>query len=144
MSTTAPLAPRTRSSHMNQNRSWPGVPNRYSTRSEPRLMRPKSMATVVVVLVATLLVSSTPSLTLVMAASVVSGSISLIEPTKVVLPTAKPPATTILTGSGAAVGPYESASEGLETIEHPFQETEAGTVPSSLRTVEVDEAFVSH
>src|SRR3712207_5702993 len=106
-------------------------------------MRPKSMATVVVVFVATLLVSSTPSLTLVMAASVVSGSISLIEPTKVVLPTANPPATTILTGSGAAVE-YGSASEGLETIEHPFQESEAGTVAGSLRAVEVDEPLVGH
>jgi hypothetical protein len=28
---TAPIAPTDRSSHMNQNRSWPGVPNRYST-----------------------------------------------------------------------------------------------------------------
>jgi hypothetical protein len=27
-STTAPIAPRTRSSHMNQNRCCPGVPNR--------------------------------------------------------------------------------------------------------------------
>src|SRR5215207_8227035 len=112
-------------------------------RSSPRLMRPKSMATVVVVLVATLLVSSIPSLTLVMAASVVSGSVSLVDPTKNVLPTAKQPATTILTGSGAAVE-YASASEGLETIEHPFQESEAGAVPSGLRTVEVDESFVGH
>src|SRR6185312_526347 len=47
---TAPIAPRTRSSHMNQNRRCPGVPNRYSTKSSARVMRPKSMATVVVFL----------------------------------------------------------------------------------------------
>ena len=77
--------------------------------------------------------SSTPSLTLVIAASVVSGSISEIEPTKVVLPTAKPPATTILTGSGAGRRTSTGrTSEGLETIEHPFQEPEAGAVAGQL------------
>ena len=66
-------------------------------------MRPKSIATVVDVLpVLVPPVSSIPSATLVMAASVVSGAISEIEPTNVVFPTAKPPATMILTGSGAA------------------------------------------
>src|SRR5882724_2079430 len=107
-------------------------------------MRPKSMATVVVVLVDTLLVSSTPSLTLVIAASVVSGSISEIEPTKVVLPTANPPATTIFTGSGAAMVGSVSASEGLETIEHPFEEAKAGAVATGVGPVEIEEAFVGH
>src|SRR5690606_8692251 len=115
-------------------------------RSSPSVMRPKSMATVVLVLVDTLVVSSTPSLTAVRAASVVSGSISEIDPTKVVLPTAKPPATTILTGSGAGPAvPVSVAdrSEGLETIEHPFQEAEAGTAVGGVVPVEVEQSLVA-
>src|SRR5688572_24993292 len=107
-------------------------------------MRPKSMATVVLVLVDTLLVSSMPSLTEVRAASVVSGSISEIDPTKVVLPTAKPPATTILTGSGGgAESSAAGTSEGLETIEHPFQKSEAGTPAGGMVPVEVEESLVA-
>src|SRR5688500_11384515 len=109
-------------------------------RSLPRLRRPKSIATVVVVLLATFEVSSTPSETLVMAASVLSGSISEMEPTKVVLPTAKPPATTIFTGRGAEVPGSAGASEGLETIEHPFQQLEVGTLARVVRTVEVEQS----
>src|SRR5947209_17511568 len=98
-------------------------------RSVPRLMRPKSMATVVVVLAVALPTLSTSSATFVMAASVVSGSISEIEPTNVVLPTANPPATTILTGIGGGADPLvASTSEGLEAIEHPFQQLQVGTV----------------
>ena len=63
------------------------------------MMRPKSIATVVVVFVVTSPALSTPMLCDVIAASVVSGVISEIEPTKVVLPTANPPAMTIFTGS---------------------------------------------
>ena len=55
------------------------------------------MATVVVVLFGTWDRSSTPVLAAVITASVVSGVISETDPTKVVLPTPKPPATTILT-----------------------------------------------
>src|SRR5690606_39433021 len=40
--TTAPSAPAASSFHMNQNRSWPGVPNRYSTSSELMVIRPRS------------------------------------------------------------------------------------------------------
>src|SRR5918997_1570549 len=96
-STTAPSAPRQMSSHMKPKRSWPGVPNRYITRVSSTVMRPKSMATVVVVLPWTWWVSSMPIDALVMAASVRSGSISEIAPTNVVLPTPKPPAMTNLT-----------------------------------------------
>ena len=60
------------------------------------MMRPKSIATVVVVLDCTLEMLSTPSDSLVTRASVRSGSISETAPTRVVLPTPKPPATTIL------------------------------------------------
>src|SRR4029078_11424926 len=74
-STTAPTEPRASSSHMNQNRSCPGVPNRYSTRSSME-MRPKSIATVVVVLPGTALTSSSPTEAVVSASSVTSGGIS--------------------------------------------------------------------
>src|SRR3954466_16181902 len=63
-------------------------------------MRPKSRATVVVVFAATALVSSTPTETSVMAASVTSGSISGMAHTGVFLPTPKPPLTTIFTAVG--------------------------------------------
>src|ERR671919_2034946 len=96
-STTAPRAPRQMSSHMNPKRSWPGVPNRYITSVSSTVMRPKSMATVVVVLPRILVRSSMPDEALVMAASVRRGSISEMAPTKVVLPTPNPPAITNLT-----------------------------------------------
>src|SRR4051812_11476897 len=104
----------------------------------PSVMRPKSMATVVDVLDAPARpMSSMPSEARVITASVVSGSISEIEPTNVVLPTAKPPATTILTGIGTfACGALAAAgcgnagsggrSEGLESIEHPFEQLDVG------------------
>jgi hypothetical protein len=82
---------------MKPNRSWPGVPNRYMTSVSSTVMRPKSMATVVVVLPWIWLVSSMPVEAEVMAASVRRGSISEMAPTNVVLPTPKPPAMTNLT-----------------------------------------------
>src|SRR5437588_4253606 len=125
-STTAPIAPRTRSSHMNQNRCWPGVPNRYRIRSESRDSRPKSMATVVVVLFGVAERSSCPTLASVITASVVSGTISDTEPTRVVLPTPNPPATTIFADVVALrPGWFGASLRGLEppkTTEHPFQE----------------------
>lgn len=106
------------SSHMNPNRSCPGVPNRYSFRVGSMVMHPKSMATVVVVLRGVWERSSTPAATSVIAASVVSGSISEIEPTAVVLPTPNPPAITIFTGSGGrtavcAAAPPVTGSVGV-------------------------------
>src|ERR1700722_5265740 len=83
-STTAPSAPRIRSSHKNQNRSWPGVPNRYRASSSSRLTRPKSMATVVVILSGVADKSSVPWLASVIRASVVTGSISEMDRTNVV------------------------------------------------------------
>ena len=80
-----------------------------------RVTRPKSMATVVVVLSGTCDRSSTPALAAVMTASVVSGVISETDPTKVVLPTPKPPATTILT-EVIAVSPVVLRA-GLELAE---------------------------
>src|SRR5690349_18854356 len=89
-------------------------------------MRPKSIATVVVVLAATPSRSSTPTLASVSASSVRSGRISLTAPTSVVFPTPNPPATRIFSatrgpssrssaGSAAAGG---GESECTEFIEH--------------------------
>src|SRR6266705_3394559 len=96
---------------MNQNRCWPGVPNRYRIRPASRVTRPKSIATVVVVLSGTCERSSTSVLATVITASVVRGVISDTEPTKVVLPTPKPPATTIFTDVivDPAAGPWPAS-----------------------------------
>src|SRR6266508_2063061 len=121
---------------MNQNRSWPGVPNRY------RVMRPKSMATVVVVFPATPVVSSTPRLAVVRAASVVRGMISETAPTKVVLPTPKPPAMTILTGVGARSGAAEL--DRAESIQHPLEKSEVGAVADLRGAVHLHQALFGH
>src|SRR5688572_5824568 len=93
------------------------------------------MATVVERFSSAPVMSSTPALTWVIAASVVRGSISEMAPTVVVLPTAKPPATIIFTGRGTVrvgsdpVGPWRVViSELPEAIEHPFQQFDVGTV----------------
>src|SRR6478672_5297361 len=113
----APMAPRIRSSHMNQNLRWPGVPNRYSTKSSSRVMRPKSMATVVVVFNGVAARPSTPSDALVTNASVRSGMISEIAPTKVVLPAPNPPETTIFVEAGARLA--EESVEACRLSECP-------------------------
>src|SRR6266513_5799275 len=86
-------------------------------------MRPKSMATVVVVFSGTFDMSSRSVLAEVMMASVVSGVISDTDPTNVVLPTPNPPATTIFTdvmaGSAATA---ESVLEPAKSTEYPFQQ----------------------
>src|SRR5215831_7389719 len=116
------MAPWMRSSHMNQNRCWPGVPNRYKISPASRVTRPKSIATVVVVLSGTWDRSSTPALAAVITASVVSGVISETDPTKVVLPTPKPPATTIFTDVIAAAGSSGRRSELAKSTELPFEQ----------------------
>jgi len=65
------------------------------------VIRPKSIATVVVCLCSTPDRSSTPTLSSVRYSSVRSGRISLTEPTRVVLPTPKPPATRIFKATGS-------------------------------------------
>src|SRR5262245_16340221 len=108
-------------------------------------MRPKSMATVVVVFSGVEAMSSSASLACVISASVVSGSISETDPTNVVLPTPKPPATTILVDMGACErsscqsftpGAVPSAfltssttgSEPAKSTQHPFQQRTVGPV----------------
>src|SRR6266511_3474375 len=98
-STTAPIAPRTSSSHMNQNRVLPGICR----------------------------VSSTPMPADVMIASVVSGVISDTEPTSVVLPTPKPPAMTIFADVTRPDG-RRVMSEPPKSTEHPFQQLCAHSV----------------
>lgn len=60
------------------------------------VIRPKSIATVVVTLWGVAEMSSWPMLASVMTASVVTAGISETEPTSVVLPAPNPPAMTIL------------------------------------------------
>src|SRR5664280_388779 len=129
---------------MNPNRSWPGVPNRYSRMLSSMVIRPKSIATVVVVFASPAAPAvSIPTAAVVIAASVVSGSISDNAPIKVVLPTPNPPETRIFTGTGgrrsagrpggspasdtivrSTRGPARRAeiSEGGDTGDQPFQE----------------------
>src|SRR3712207_5860131 len=85
------------------------------------VIRPKSIATVVVSLPGTLEASSTPSLADVITASVVSGSISETDPTSVVLPTPKPPATTIF-AEVISLGCAPARSKPAKSTQHPFQQ----------------------
>src|SRR5258705_5876037 len=86
-------------------------------------MRPKSMATVVVVLFSTPSRLSWLALTLVRTSSVRSGRTSLMELTSVVLPAPNPPAMTIL---NAASGPSAPGSESPEPMQHLPQQLGAG------------------
>src|SRR4051812_7715376 len=83
------------------------------------VIRPKSRATVVVVLSSIPPRLSMPTLAVVMSSSVFSGSISLAAPTKVVFPTPKPPAIRILTWVG-------NGSDSFKAIEQLLQEVSVG------------------
>src|SRR3546814_1354305 len=109
------------SSHRNPKRSWPGGPNRYITSISSTVRRPKSMATVVVVLASEPRRWSTRAPTLVIAASVRSGGISDRAPTKVVLPAPKPPATTNFTARmrGFQSAPAERTSCWIVIVSSP-------------------------
>src|SRR6476469_236817 len=137
------MAPRTRSYHMNQKRSWPGVPNRYRTRSRPSDTRPKSMATVVDRLLGMASRSSTPTLASVITASVVRGTISETAPTKVVLPTPKPPPTTIFTD--VIAWPALFGSKPTESTQNPFHQHEVRfVVADGGGPVHDDQAQLGH
>src|SRR5690242_15550004 len=89
------------------------------------LMRPKSMATVVVIFPGTCRLSSTPTPAEVMMASVVSGVISETDPTSVVLPTPNPPAITIFADVTRPAAGRCDMSEPAKSTQHPFQQFRA-------------------
>src|ERR687887_459911 len=93
-------------------------------------MRPKSKATVVVDFSPVPATSSTPIARSVMAASVVSGSISDTAPTNVVLPTPKPPDTTIFADTAAG-----GWSKRTDTVTDPLQYLPGGNAPRPQRVV---------
>src|SRR5271168_1602160 len=141
------MAPWMRSSHMNQKRCWPGVPNMYSTRSLSSVIRPKSIATVVVDLSGTCDKSSTSVLATVITASVVSGVISDTDPTNVVLPTPNPPATTILTDVMADADASDLGWATLdltESTKHPFEQIEVRTALRIIALMNADEPVRAH
>src|SRR5256714_6423214 len=108
-------------------------------------MRPKSIATVVVDWSGTGDRSSTSVLATVMTASVVSGVISDTEPTKVVLPTPNPPATTILTDVMAGASDLGWATLDLtESTKHPFEQVEVRTALRIIALVNADEPGRTH
>src|SRR6266516_3525096 len=86
------------------------------------VMQPKSSATVVEILAGTSPVRSISAATDVIAASVVSGWISEIADTAVVLPTPKPPAMTIFTGRGGRRAPGSGSVDGFESTDHPLDQ----------------------
>src|SRR6185503_18882201 len=96
-------------------------------------MRPKSMATVVVVLSGTASASSTPIDSSVIWPSVVAGGISDREPTSGVLPAPKPAAIrtfrpTMCSASSRRRDPRRGrvGSPGTKSIEQPLQDLPAG------------------
>src|SRR5690606_30204155 len=91
-------------------------------RSWSSVMRPKSMATVVVVLSPVWVRSSMPADADVMTASVRSGLISETAPTNVVLPTPKPPATTIFAEVVERLSETAPPLELAKSTEHPFEQ----------------------
>src|SRR3954469_9517723 len=101
-------------------------------------MRPKSIATVVVVLSGTRAASSTPIEAAVISCSVSSGGISDSERTKVVLPTPNPPAMSTLRGLRG------SASACTETIQEPLENLGGRTVPVGRRRQVHDEVLGVH
>ena len=93
------------------------------------VMRPKSMATVVVIFWSTPSVSSTDWPASLSSSSVRSGRISLTAPTRVVLPTPKPPATSIF--SARAVG---VAARGVGVLgDHRSLLSGVPATPASVR-----------
>src|SRR5438034_6356325 len=107
--------------------------------------RPKSIATVVVVLSGVCDRSSRPFDAEVITASVVSGVISDTDPTNVVLPAPKPPATTIFTEviAESAIA-LEIASEPAKSTEHPFQQLDVRAALSVIELVDPHQAFYRH
>src|SRR3954467_12997930 len=111
------------------------------------LIRPKSIATVVVVLPGTCRVSSTPTPAEVMIASVVNGVISETEPTSVVLPTPNPPAMTIFADVTRPVDErWGVMSEPPKSTQHPLQQFRSHrvVVVERRRLVDGDQSVRRH
>src|SRR5580704_11561014 len=106
---------------MNQKRSCPGTPKRYRTRLSLIVIRPKSRATVVVVLFGRPTRLSRPTLAVLSGSSVSSGRTSLIALTSVVFPAPKPPAMRILCA-------VRTVSECAEAIEYLLEHVVVGTL----------------
>jgi hypothetical protein len=86
-----------------------------------------------------------PELAEVMIASVRKGTISDTDPTNVVLPTPKPPATTIFTDVVAVLP--EMSGLGLEltkSTEHPFEQRQVRLPLVVAGLVNADKAFLRH
>src|SRR6266446_4200184 len=92
------------------------------------VIRPKSMATVVVRLPATPVIRSMSAPGADRSSSVRSGRISVSAPTSVVLPTPKPPATRILTatGAGASWSARRGTSQSPQAIGHLSEQPDVG------------------
>src|SRR5690606_8554229 len=105
--------------------------------------RPKSIATVVVVLFGVRAVSSMPTEASVMTASVVSGMISETAPTKVVLPTPNPPATTIFV-EVSTPPPPPPRLEPAKSTEHPLQQVQIRLAGVKLRLIHVHKSLGRH
>src|SRR6266498_5165354 len=91
------------------------------------VIRPKSIATVVVVFCDRPVTSSTPTDRTLMLSSVVSGGISDSDPTKVVFPTPKPPATRTLSEiSSSSAKRLGRVSAGAKSIDQPPEDRLAG------------------
>src|SRR6266702_5402342 len=104
-------------------------------------MRPKSSATVVVVLPSTPARSSTLPLISLITSSVRSGAISLTEPTKVVLPTPKPPAISSFTADVPRVG-WPEVSKPTDAIKYRLKYVHVRIIHSSWRSTEKEEALL--
>src|ERR1700761_3101166 len=111
---------------MNQKRSCPGTPNRYSISCSLIVIRPKSRATVVVFLSGRPARLSRPTLAALSGSSVSSGRTSLIALTSVVLPAPNPPAMRILC---ADRDPPAGGSEGAEAIDYLLEHVAVGALP---------------
>src|SRR5215467_11768863 len=103
------------------------------------VIRPKSSATVVVLLRSTPLSTSTCVPGSVSGSSVRSGRISVTDPTSVVLPAPNPPAIRILMVTGACPGSRPYGSEPPKAIGHLSQNSRVGQFGRWGRVVHADE-----
>src|SRR5215467_8706427 len=111
------------------------------TRSSRTVIRPKSIATVVVSLPSTPSSASTSMLGSLSISSVRSGLISLTEETSVVLPAPKPPAMRILIDTGPATA--ASSSESSKGISDILEHLRVGQ-PVANRRTDGDQPVFAH